>query len=433
MKRLTLLLVLLFAQSFSLFLRAADTLTVQRVRELAVQNSPLQQKKLLAESIAALQTRNLRSNNLPRLGIGAQATWQSDVFGLPIEGPLFQLPDIPKDQYKLSADISQRIWDGGSDRYARQQRALESQIAAAQADVDVFQVREVVTDLFFKILLLEESEKILETTRSDLQNRLKQAQAAIAGGVALRTAADQLQIQLWKTDQQIESVRADRGTLREVLAAWLGRPQADFVLRSPLDIPRPAVSIELDANQARILARPEFQLLALQQRAIALQADALHLRRQPRVEAFVQGGLGRPNPFNFFETGFEPFALVGLRAAWTPLDWGNIRRDRQVSVMQMNNLAAQSAALDQRFDALLRRDRGEIARADGQLKQDEEIIRLQEDIVRRAETQVQNGVMTAADYLAQLNLLTQARLTRATHQIQAQQAREMLEAHSGSR
>lgn len=405
--------------------RATDTLTVEQVRQLAVRNSPLQQKKLLAESIYALQTSNLHSNNLPRINVGAQATWQSDVFGLPIESPFFKVPEVPKDQYKLSVDVSQRIWDGGSDRYARQQRGLESQIAAAQVDVDVFQLREVVTDLFFKILLLEESEKILDATRSDLQNRLKQTQAAIAGGVALRTTADQLQIQIWKTEQQLDAVRADRATLRDVLAAWLRREQADFVLRAPAPGPPRAT------EQFNILTRPEYQLISLQLKALTLQADALKLRHQPRIEAFVQGGLGRPNPFNFFETGFEPFALIGLRAAWTPLDWGNTRRDRQISVIQRDNLAAQSAALDQRFDALQRRDRGEIAKADGQLKQDEEIIKLQEDIVRRAETQVQNGVMTATDYLAQINLLTQARLTRATHEIQTQQAREMLIAHSG--
>lgn len=406
--------------------RANDTLTVEQLRQLAVQNSPLQQKKLLAESIAALQTRNLQSNNLPRISIGAQASWQSDVFGLPIESPFFKVPEVPKDQYKLTADISQRIWDGGSDRYARQQRELESQIAAAQADVDVYQVREIVTDLFFKILLLEESEKILAATRDDLLNRLKQTQAAIAGGVALRTTADQMQIQVWKTEQQLSGVRADRVTLLDVLASWLGRKQVDFTLRPPI-----AAQVAATSNPGSVSARPEYHLIALQQQGLALQSDALKLRHQPRVEAFVQGGLGRPNPFNFFETGFQPFALIGLRAAWTPLDWGNTRRDRQISVIQMNTLSAQVEALDQRFEALDRRDRGEIAKADALLRQDDEIIQLQEDIVRRAETQVQNGVMTATDYLAQLNLLTQAKLTRATHVIQGQQAREMLEAQTG--
>lgn len=400
--------------------RGTDSLTVEQLRQLAVQKSPLQQKKLLAESIAALQTRNLESNKLPRINVGGQATWQSDVFGLPIESPLFKVPEVPKDQYKVTVDVAQRIWDGNSDRYARQQRQLESQIASAQVDVDVFQVREVVTDLFFKVLLLDESEKILESTRTDLNARLKQSQAAIAGGVALRTTADQIQIQIWKTEQQLETLRADRRTLLSVLAAWIGRPQADFALKAPASVAMPV---------GDLFERPEFRLLNLQKQAQVLQSDALRLRRQPRVEAFVQGGMGSPNPFNFFETGFEPFVLVGLRAAWSPFDWGNTSRDRQVLSLQKNVLDMQSGALQQRFDAQLRRDQGEIAKADALLKQDDDIIRLQEDIVRRADAQVQNGVMTSTDYLAQINILTQARLTRATHQIQAQQAREMFGAH----
>ncbi|MBL7802376.1 MAG: TolC family protein [Saprospiraceae bacterium] len=409
------------------FAGATDSLGIEQVRQLAVQNSPLQQKKLLAESVSALQTRNIRSNNLPRVSVGAQASWQTDVFGLPIESPLFRVPEVPKDQYKLNVDVAQRIWDGNSDQYARRQRNLESQVTAAQTDVDVFQVREVVTDLFFKVLLLNESERILEATRGDLNARLKQAQAAVAGGVALRTTADQLQIQIWKTEQQLEAVRADRNTLLDILAAWIGRPQVDFGLVAPAMPP-----VNTPAGPELIDTRPEFKLIKLQQQAQVLQADALNLRRQPRVEAFVQGGLGSPNPLNFFETDFQPFAIIGLRAAWTPIDWGNTRRERQVLSLQQNLLDAQAQSIRLRLDAQIRRDRGEIAKADAQLRQDEEIIRLQEDIVKRAEAQVQNGVMTATDYLAQINILTQARLTRATHQIQARQAREMLDAHFGA-
>ncbi|MCC7504942.1 MAG: TolC family protein [Saprospiraceae bacterium] len=409
------------------FAGATDSLGIEQVRQLAVQNSPLQQKKLLAESVSALQTRNIRSNNLPRVSVGAQASWQTDVFGLPIESPFFQVPEVPKDQYKLNVDVAQRIWDGNSDQYARRQRNLESQITAAQTDVDVFQVREVVTDLFFKVLLLNESERILEATRSDLNARLQQAKAAVAGGVALRTTADQLQIQIWKTEQQLEAVRADRNTLLDILAAWIGRPQVDFGLQTPALPP-----VNIAAGSELISTRPEFKLINLQQHAQVLQADALNLRRQPRVEAFVQGGLGSPNPLNFFETDFQPFAIIGLRAAWTPIDWGNTRRERQVLSLQQNLLDAQAQSIRMRLDAQIRRDRGEIAKADAQLRQDDEIIRLQEDIVKRAEAQVQNGVMTATDYLAQINILTQARLTRATHQIQARQAREMLGAHFGA-
>lgn len=394
---------------------ANDTLTVEQCRSLALQNSPLQQKKLSAASINALQIRNLQSNSLPRIQVGAQATWQSDVFGLPFNFPGSEIPTVPKDQYKLSVDVAQRIWDGGSDRHLRQQRELERELAVAQVEVDVFSVREIVTELYFKTLLLQENETILNASKKDLETRLKQIEASIAEGVALRTSADQIKIQILKTEQQIAATQSDRQALLEIMAIWIGREGPDFTLFYPKATEVPASTV----------VRPEYTLFTLQRRSLQIGKDALDLRAQPRIEAFVQGGLGRPNPFNFFETGFEPFFMVGLRAAWTPIDWGNKRRESQVFDLQMRNLTIQRHFFDQRLETNGLKDQQDEAKWLAQLAQDDAIIKLQTDIIGRADTQVKNGVMTVTDYLTQLNLLTQAQLTRKTHEIQSAQAREM--------
>lgn len=406
---------------FPLFGAATDTLTVEQCRFLALQNSPLQQKKLYAESVSALQIRNIGSNSLPRIQLGGQATWQSEVFGLPFKSPGSEIPEVPKDQYKLTLDVSERIWDGGSDQYLRQQRKIESEIAAAQADVDMFSLREIVTDLYLKALLLQENETILALSKKDLETRLVQTEAAVTEGSALRTSADQIRIQILKTEQQIGALQADRKTLLEVLARWIGRENLDFTLLSP-KYPVPGQSPErLKVD----ITRPEHLLFTLQERSLQIGKDALSLRAQPRIEAFAQGGLGRPNPFNFFETDFEPFFLLGLRASWTPFDWGNKRREAQVFDLQIQNLKAQRQFFDQKLDANTLKDQLDEAKWLAQLAQDDAIIALQADILRRADAQVKNGVMTMTDYLAQQSLLTQAQLGRKTHELQAIQAREM--------
>lgn len=399
-----------------------DTLTVQQCRDLAVQNSPLQQKKLYAESISALQIRDLQSNNLPRIQFGAQASWQTDVVKFPGDSPLFAIPEIPKDQYKLSVDVAQRIWDGGSDRYTRRQRVLESELVAAQADVDVFQLREVVTDLYFRALLLQESEAILQSTKTDLQTRLKQAEAAVAEGVALRTTANQVQIQILKTEQQIASTQVDKQAMLEILAKWMDRENTDFQLAAPIWTDEP-----LQPGQ-----RPEYRLFALQQSAWQVQKDRLQLSALPRIEAFAQGGFGQPNPLNFFETGFEPFAVIGVRATWTPIDWGNRKRGAEAFDLQMKSVQVQRDVFQQRLEANTIRDFWDLnVKYKEQLIQDAAIVTLQDDIVRRAEAQVKNGVMTTTDYLIQINLLTQARLTQKTHELQLLNAKEMLTAKLG--
>lgn len=400
----------------------ADTLSVQQCRDLALRNSPLQQKKLYAESIRTLQIRSLQSNNLPRIQFGAQASWQTDVVKFPGDSPLFSIPEIPKDQYKLNVDISQRIWDGGSDQYARRQRELESEMTAAQVDVDVFQLREVVTDLYFRALLLQESEAILQASKKDLQARLRQAEASVAEGVALRTSADQVRIQILKTEQQIAATQVDKQAMLELLAKWIDRKNTEFHLAEPV-----WTDETLQPEQ-----RPEYRLFALQQSAWQLQKDRLKLQMQPRIEAFAQAGVGQPNPFNFFEVGFEPFAIFGVRASWTPFDWGNRHREAQILEVQMKNVQVQSDVFRQRLEANTIRDFWDLnVKYKEQLQQDAAIVALQEDIVSRAEAQVKNGVMTTTDYLAQINILTQARLTQKTHELQLLQSKEALAAKIG--
>jgi outer membrane protein TolC len=319
-------------------------------------------------------------------------------------------------------DVAQRIWDGGSDGYQRQQRSLEAELAAAQVDVDVFQLREVVTDLYFKALFLQESEAVLQVSKKDLEARLKQAEAAVAEGAALRTTADQVKIQILKTEQQIIAAQVDKQASTEILAKWIGRQNTDFQLIVPDWSDEPLQPQE----------RPEYRLFAVQQSAWQAQKDRLNLQLQPRIEAFAQAGFGQPNPLNFFETGFEPFAIVGLRAVWAPINWGNRDRDKQVFDLQMKSVEAQRLAFEQKLEASTVREFWDLnVKYREQLKQDEAIVALQEDIVRRADAQVKNGVMTATDYLIQLNLLTQARLMQKTHELQLVHAKETLQAKIG--
>jgi outer membrane protein TolC len=401
---------------FGAGLWAQDTLTVEQCRELAATASPLQAQKQHAATIASLQTASLRSAQLPRINVGGQATLQSAAFGLPIESPLFQVPAVPKDQYRLQVDISQRLWDGQSDRVRRAQYALEQEAASAQADVDVFSLREAVTDLFFKILLLQESAAILENSLLDLKNKQQQVHAAVLEGVLLRTQEDQLQIQILKMSQQLSAIKEDDQTLRGLLALWIGRPEARLVLQIPTE-----------TSNAEPVARPEWSLFNVKQQQLEIAKEGIALRRQPRLDAFAQGGWGNPNPLNFFDQGL--FGLVGIRAQWTPFDWGADRKAIEVLAVQQQQIGVQKQAFELRMQAQSIKDRQEMEKNQAMLALDQQVIDLQKSILQRADEQVKSGVMTMTDYLTQVQLLTQAQLTYKTHQLQVLYARESEQAH----
>lgn len=400
-------------------------LTVADCRETAVKNHPLQQKKGVASSISALQLENISKNNLPRISVSGQASYQSDVVTFPFTAPSGPLLEIPKDQYRLSLDVAERLYDGGSDKVLRQQRNLEAELVSAQTDIDAYQIREIVTDLFYRALLIQESAAVLRSSLEDLERRQKQAEAAVAEGIALRTTADQVKVQILKTQQQIAGLEADRQSALELLGKWMRTDVSKASLNADL-------APKANLPEGDFSVRPEMRLFSVQLQQLSAGKDALSLKKQPKVELFAQGGIGRPNPFNFFETGLNPFGMVGLRAHWTPFDWGNTKRDIRILDLQAQNVGIQQEAFRQRYEAGYLKERRDNDKWLSQLSQDDAIIALQEDIVKRADAQVKNGVMTATDYLTQINLLTQARLTKKMHEIQAAQARELWVAKTGA-
>ena len=90
-------------------------LDLQQAYDLAQKNYPVIRQRDLVRKTAELSIENISKGFLPQVNINGQATWQSDVTtikGSAIPGVNIQSPD--KDQYKLTADVSQLLYDGGS-------------------------------------------------------------------------------------------------------------------------------------------------------------------------------------------------------------------------------------------------------------------------------------------------------------------------------
>jgi len=90
--------------------------------DLARKNYPLIKQKDLVNKSSELTIDNLQTGYYPQIVISGQATYQSEVAELktPIAPAL--IPPLAKDQYKLVADLSQVIYDGG---IIREQKNLQ--------------------------------------------------------------------------------------------------------------------------------------------------------------------------------------------------------------------------------------------------------------------------------------------------------------------
>ncbi|MBI1783391.1 MAG: transporter, partial [Sphingobacteriales bacterium] len=71
----------------------------------------------------------------------------------------------------------------------------------------------------------------------------------------------------------------------------------------------------------------------------------------------------------------------------------------------------------------LKQQQAEIDKIEQLIARDEEIIELRVSVKQAANAQLENGVITANDYLREVNAEDQARQTRITHELQLLQAK----------
>ena len=77
----------------------------------AYDNYPQIKEMSLIEMTKGIDLKNAAYAWLPHLNISGKATWQSEVVEMPMDIPGMDF-NIPHDQYGLTAEFTQQIWDG---------------------------------------------------------------------------------------------------------------------------------------------------------------------------------------------------------------------------------------------------------------------------------------------------------------------------------
>ena len=72
------------------------------------------------------------------------------------------LNPLPHDQYKITVDINQVIYDGGAIKSARAIEKADLSINQKQTETDLYKLRGQINSYYFNLLLLEQAERASE-------------------------------------------------------------------------------------------------------------------------------------------------------------------------------------------------------------------------------------------------------------------------------
>ncbi|MCB9284455.1 MAG: TolC family protein [Lewinellaceae bacterium] len=407
------------------FTQTVKPVSLTECYQWAEEAYPLGEKLPLLERAQDLRIEQIRSERMPSLDANFMAGFQSEVPHFPPELPssISSLIDLPLYKAQLSVQAGYLIYDGGltKARIAQEKTQLAADVQSVAVELN--KLKESVNQLYFGILLLQEKNSILQTTLENLNTQRKRLEAGIRNGVVLPSAADQLDVEILKLQAQIAETQLTETGLRQQLADLTGKSQEEL---GQLVLPEfPTVEFPLP------LQRPEFTWLDLQKESIAQREDLIQAARMPKVSAFAIGGLGYPNPLNFFDDGIAPYAQIGLQAKWTIYDWGKQKRDRELLGVQQLILDNQRDVLETNLNRADANFIQQIRSIEQLMDSDRQIADLQAKLLNTISVQMENGVATVTDYVLQANAETLARMQLKTHEVQLAQVKAGYWVHRG--
>ena len=399
-------------------LTPSDTLTLEQAHELVRERFPLAEQMDMQREIRNLRVKNIDAERLPGISLSGMAQYQSDVTAIDIQLPAmpngFTSPSQPHDRYQIALDLEQRLYDGGRTRTRRELEKSRSDRAIQQIRVDQHELKNRVNDAWFAIHALRAQIRALEITETDLEQRLQEVRSRIAHGAMPATAADIIRAEQLRIIQQKRSLldrqRAATAVLSQLLDTELPGDMVLLLPDVPERLPKP------DFRQ-----RPETGLFDRYRRELSEQEAVVTASYRPRVSAFGQAAYGRPG-LNLFEDSYQPWYIVGVRASWPLWNWGTDDRERQIIQSQRQIIDNQQDIFNRNMHMAVQNDIERIYGLRETIQTDHEIITLHENIVKDAAIRLENGTITATEYISELSNRQRALVNRELHRIELARA-----------
>ena len=168
--------------------------------------------------------------------------------------------------------------------------------------------------------------------------------------------------------------------------------------------------------------RLEMQLFDIQMNKLEVSKKLSTTRIMPRFNAFGQGGYGRPG-FNMLSNDFDFFYIVGAKLSWNISGFYQTAREKKIIDIQKNLLDVQKQTFDKNLKLSSQKDLSDITKFQQLIDKDNEIVALRQNITHASSVQLENGIITATEYVTELDAEIQAKLNIELHKLQLQMAK----------
>lgn len=403
----SILCLYLLAGSLPATAQASQSLTIDSCYHWAVTNYPLIKRAVLLQQANQYSLANIQIGNYPQITAQAQVTYQSEVTRITFPG--VNVEPLSKDQYRVTAEVSQLLYDGGSLTAQKKIQDASYVLESTGLQKDLYQIRDRINQLYFGSLLLQKQLEQNQLLISQLKETHDRVVASVTNGVAYQSDADQLAAEILLQTQKKAEIEAGIDAYRQMLGAFIGKKiDKSDSLQTPVN----TTITKASPNQ-----RPELLFFQAQRTLYDNQLNLLDAKIKPRVSAFVQGGYGRPG-LNQLKNQFTGFYIGGVKMSWNINAFFTHKNEKSLIGIKQKETDIQKETFLFTSQLNLLQEKSENQKTNRLIQSDNEIIRLKEKICAASKVKYENGVITLNDYLKEITAVNQANLNRSLHSIQ---------------
>lgn len=395
----------------------AQAQTLEECQQAAERNYPLIQQYDLINKTTELTVSNIQKGWLPQVSASAQATYQSDVVSFPDEmQALYQqmginMKGLTKDQYRVGIDVQQTVFDGGAIRSQKEIARAQGQVQQAQNEVNIYQVRRRVNEMYFALLLIDEQMKLNADLQELLAGNERKLESMKKNGTAAESDWHSVKAERLNVVQQMTSLQAQRQVLARMFSTFCGIEVKEAT--------KPNCQLSIVNGQSN--NRPELKAIDAQLRLADAQEKAINSALMPRLGVFAQGFYGYPG-YNMFEDmmsrKWSLNGMIGARLTWN-IGALYTRKNDKAKIQLQRDMAENSRDVFLFNNNLEQIQQNEnITRYQRLMSDDEEIIRLRSSVRKAAESKLAHGIIDVNDLVKEINSENQARVQQTVHEIE---------------
>ncbi len=392
--------------------------TLEECQALARENYPLIKQYDLIDKSADYNIQNAKRAWLPQISLSGQATYQSDVTSFPSEmTDIYEtmgisLNPLHKDQYRISLDINQTIWDGGYAKSKKEAAEAEREVRLLDNETEMYALNERINQIYFGILTLTEQEKQSELKHRLLEENKSSITSGAENGVATENDLNLIEAELLTNKQYKARICSSRKAYITILSVMTGQsiPEA-------AEFEKPSVP----AQSSGLIQRPELKLLDAQISALDAQRRSVNSMSMPKFSFFAQGLYGNPG-LNMFEDmmsyQWSWNYIVGIRFQWNISSFYTRKNNLRSIEMNQNSINVQRERFIYENNLQQSQAIAAVEQMQEVMMEDDRIIELRTKIRETSESKWQNGVITMSDLLKDITNESNARLEKSMHELE---------------